>query len=208
MDLFLWLQSQDIGQTHSGLPQCTSRPFISAEPAHHNRVESPPQSSESNIQAVGGSSSGHSPQLASSPVYVSSSGATSTGDRCSITRLAAVVNVHVSTISPAQQSHSEAQDDPGGRGDTHSPLVAVTTMVSTLTMSVCGPPSILSVPARPTVTRGLCLERQIVPSACMEALMQHYQAAGFSREVSKLATAPRRPSTDTMYDDRWLRFAN
>ena len=38
--------------------------------------------------------------------------------------------------------------------------------------------------------------------------MQHYQAAGFSKEVSKLATAPRRPSTNRMYDDSWLRFAN
>ena len=38
--------------------------------------------------------------------------------------------------------------------------------------------------------------------------MQHYQAAGFLREVSKLATGPRRPSTNRMYDDRWLCFAN
>ena len=40
--------------------------------------------------------------------------------------------------------------------------------------------------------------------------MQHYQAAGFSREVFKLAAAPtcRRPSTNRMYDDRWLRFTN
>ena len=30
-------------QTHSGLLQCDSRPVISAEPAHHNRVESPPK---------------------------------------------------------------------------------------------------------------------------------------------------------------------
>ena len=45
-------------------------------------------------------------------------------------------------------------------------------------------------------------------SARMEALMQHYQAAGFLKEVSKLAAAPRRPSTNRMYDDRWLRLAN
>ena len=48
------------------------------------------------------------------------------------------------------------------------------------------------------------------PSARMEALMQHYQAAEFSTEVSEpqFAAAPtcRRPSTDRMYDDRWLRF--
>ena len=82
------------------------------EPAHHDRVESPPQSRESDIQTVGNSSSGqvcHSPQHASSPVHGSSSGASSTDDRCFVTGLAGEVNVHVSTISPAQQSHSEAQ---------------------------------------------------------------------------------------------------
>ena len=48
---------------------------------------------------------------------------------------------NVSTVSTAQQSYSEAQDDPGGRGDTHSRLLAISTVVFTLTMSVCGPPS-------------------------------------------------------------------
>ena len=73
----------------------------------------------------------HSPQHASSPVHGSSSGASSTGDRCFVTGLAGEANVHVSTVSPAQQSHSEAQDHQDGRGDTHRPLVAVTTVVST-----------------------------------------------------------------------------
>ena len=84
-------------------------------------------------------------------------------------------------------------------------------MVSTPTRSVCGPPMFLSVLLRSTVTTGLCLGRQVVPSARMKALMQHYQAAGFLKEVSRLAAAPRRPSTNRMYDDRWLRlnaFAN
>ena len=36
--------------------------------------------------------------------------------------------------------------------------------------------------------------------------MQHYQAAGFSGEVSRHAAAPRRPSTNRMFDDRCLRF--
>ena len=36
--------------------------------------------------------------------------------------------------------------------------------------------------------------------------MRHYKAAGFSDEVSWLAAAPKRPSTNRMYDDRWLRF--
>ena len=201
-----------MSQTHSGLPKCDSRPLVSAEPAHHDRVESPPRSHESDIQTVENSSSGqvcHSPQHASSQVHGSSSGASSTGDRCFVTGLAGEVNVHVSTVSPAQQSHSEAQDHPDGRGDTHRPLVAVTTVVSTPATIECGSPAtILSVPQRPFVTTGLYLKRQVIPSARMEVLMQHYQAAGFSREVSKFVAAPtcRRPSTNRMYDDRWLRF--
>ena len=49
---------------------------------------------------------------------------------------------------------------------------------------------------------------RVVPSASMEALMQHYKAAGFLDEVSKLAAAPRKPSTNRMQDDRWLRFTH
>ena len=145
-------------QTHSVLPKCDSRPLVSAEPAHHDRVESPSRSRESDIQTVGNSSSGqvcHSPQHASSPVHGSSSGASSTGDRCFVTGLAGEVNVHVSTISPAQQSHSEAQEHPHGRCDTHRPLVAVTTVVSTPATIECGSPAtILSVPQRPLSQQG------------------------------------------------------
>ena len=36
--------------------------------------------------------------------------------------------------------------------------------------------------------------------------MRHYKAAGFSDEVCRLAAAPKRPSTNRMYDDHWLRF--
>ena len=161
-------------QTHSVLPKCGSRPLVSAKPAHHDRVEPPPRSRESDIQTVGNSSSlqvCHSPQHASFPVHGSSSGASSTGDRCFVTGLAGEVNVHVSTVSPAQQSHSEAQEHPDGRGDTHRPLVAVTTVVSTPATIECGSPAmILSVPQRPFVTTGLYLKRQVVPSARMEVL--------------------------------------
>ena len=38
--------------------------------------------------------------------------------------------------------------------------------------------------------------------------MQHYQAAGFSKEVSRLAAVPRRPSINKVYDDRWHHFAH
>ena len=95
-------------------------------------------------------------------------------------------------------SHSEAQDHPNGRGDTHRPLVAVTTVVSTPATIKCGSSAtILSVPQRPFVTTGLYPKQQVIPSALMEALMQHYQAAGFSDKVSRLGAAPRRPSTST-----------
>ena len=38
--------------------------------------------------------------------------------------------------------------------------------------------------------------------------MQHYQASGFLREVSKLTAAHRRPSRNRMYDNRGIRLAN
>ena len=40
-------------------------------------------------------------------------------------------------------------------------------------LRLCGSPTILSVPQRPVVTTGLYLEQQVVPSARMEAFMQH-----------------------------------
>ena len=110
------------------------------------------------------------------PVHVSSSGASSTGNRCLVTGLAGEVDVHVYTVSPAHK----VMDHSDRRGDTHRPLVAVTTLVSTSTSPVCGPPALPSILQRPVVTTGFYLERQVIPSAHMEALMQHYQAAGFS----------------------------
>ena len=87
------------GQTHFGLTKHLG------EPAHNNRVESPPQNSDPDLWDVGNSHRGHvcnSPQHASSPVYVSDPGASSTGDRWSVTRLAGVVDVHVSTVPPVE----------------------------------------------------------------------------------------------------------
>ena len=120
---------------------------------------------------------------------------------CSVSGLAGEVNVHVFSIPSAQQSHSEAP--------VHSPMVAESVVVSTPTLSLCGTPSSLSLPSRSSVPAGseVCLGRKVVPSARMEALMRQYRAAGFSDEVSRLAAAPRRPSTNRIYDDWWLRFA-
>ena len=72
-----------------------------------------------------------------------------------------------------------------------------------------GPHSVLSVLPRSSVSTESEIHHgwKVVPSARMEALMQHYKTAGFSDEVFTLASAPRRPSTNHMYDDRWLCFA-
>ena len=81
------------------------------------------------------------------------------------------------------------------RGNSHSPLVAELVVVSTPTSSLCGTPSRLSLPSGSSVLAGpeVCLRRKVVPSARMEALIRHYEAEGFSDEVSRLTAAPRRP---------------
>ena len=38
--------------------------------------------------------------------------------------------------------------------------------------------------------------------------MQHFQGAGFSEEISRLAVAPRRSSLNLILDDRWLCFVH
>ena len=79
------------------------------------------------------------------------------------------------------------------------------------TSTLCGSPTVLSILPGSTVSAEpeIHLGRKVTPSARMKALMRHYKAAGFSDELSRLAAAPRRPSTNNnMYDDRWLRFSN
>ena len=70
---------------------------------------------------------------------------------------------------------------------TGRPLVAISTMVSTLDTTVCGSSSNSTIPQRSVVLTMVHLWREVIPSACMEALMQHFQAAGFSEAVSRLA---------------------
>ena len=71
-----------------------------------------------------------------------------------VSGLAREVNVHVSSIPSAQQSHSEAPVHPGGRSNSHSPLVAETVVVSTPTSSLCGSPPVLSLSSRSSVPAG------------------------------------------------------
>ena len=76
---------------------------------------------------------------------------------------------------------------------------------STPTSSLCGSPLC----AFPTVeifcpSRIRSMSRTESRTICYTI---HFKAAGFSDEVSRLAAAPKRPSTNRMYNDRWLRFA-
>ena len=188
-------------KTYSRLSERDSRPPISSEQANTDRVVPSPRDRETYLQGLGDTRGRHvcnSVELPPSSVHVSNSRAKSPSGGCSVSGLAGEVNVHVSSIPSAQQSHSEAPVHPDGRGNSHSPLVAESVVVSTPTSSLCGTPSSLSLPSRSSVPAGseVCLGRKVIPSARMEALMRHYKAAGFSDEVSRLAAAPRWPSTN------------
>ena len=76
--------------------------------------------------------------------------------------------------------------------------------------SLCGSPPVLSLPSRSSVPAGSArsMSRAESRTICTHGGSHvNYKAAGFSDEVSRPAAAPRRPSTNRMYDDRWLRFA-
>ena len=180
------------GKAYSRLSERDSRPPISPESANIDRVVPPPRDRATSLQGF---------ELPPSSVHVSNSGAKSPSVGCSVSGLAGEVNVHVSPIPPAQQSHSEASIHSGGRGSPRSPLVADSIVVFTSTTSLCGTPPSSSLLLRSSVPTGseVHLGRKVVQSARMEALMRHYKVAGFSKEVSRLAAAPRRPSTNRMY---------
>ena len=164
------------GETHCRLPERDSRPHISSESANTNRVVPTPRDRETHLQGLGDTRSRHvcdTVELPPSSVHVSSSGAKSPSGGCSVSRLAGEVNVHVSTLSPAQQGRAEVTVNSCGRGDSRSPLVAVSTVVSTPTTSLCGTPVVSPIPSRSSVPAGpeVHLRRKVIPSARMEALM-------------------------------------
>ena len=73
------------------------------------------------------------------------------------------------------------------------PLLAVSAIFSSPDPPVCVDQKLVPpVPLRPAVSSRLHLGLEVVPSARMEARMQHSQATGFSEEVSRLAATPRR----------------
>ena len=173
-----------LGKTYSRLSERDSRLPISSQSVNIDRVVPPSRDRETYLQGLGHTRNRHfrnTVELPPSSVHVSNSGTKSPSGGCSVSGLAGEVNVHVSPIPPAQQGHAEASIHSGGRGDSRSPLVADSIVVSTSTTPLCGiPPSSplpsgSSVPAGPEVRLGW----KVVPSACMEGLMRHYKAAGF-----------------------------
>ena len=109
--------------------------------------------------------------------------------------------VHVSAVPLTQQSHSETMSNSGGLNDSNSPLVAITTMVSTPASTLYGPSYVFSILPGSIVTTGteVHLGWKIVPSAHMKAVMQHYKVLDFQKiEVSRLPAAPSRPSTNRL----------
>ena len=133
-------------KTHSRLSERDSRPPISSEPANTDRVVPTPRDREPYLQVLGDTRSRHvcnTVELPPSSVHVSSSGAKRPSGGCSVSGLAGEVIVHVSPIPPAQQSHAETAVHSGGGGDSCSPLVAVSVVVSTSTLSLCGTPLVL-----------------------------------------------------------------
>ena len=111
-------------KTYSRLSERDSRPPISSESANTDRVESPPRDCEPHLWVLGDTSSRHvrdCVELPPSLVHVSNFGDTSPSGGCSVSGLAGEVNVHVSSIPSAQQSHSGAPVHPGGRSNSHRP---------------------------------------------------------------------------------------
>ena len=152
-------------------------------------MDSKSRDCQTDFPVLGDSRSGHghvcvSQQSSPTSVQASSSGATSTGGGCSVTRLAGEINVHVSADSSAQQDHSEITGHPSSRSDNVCSLVAITTVVPTPTSTLHGSPTVLAIPLGSTVSAepGIHLGRNVVPSARMEALMQHYKADWATRD--------------------------
>ena len=171
-------------KTYPRLSERDSRPPITSKPANTDRVVPTPRDREAYLQGLGDTRSRqvcNTVELPPSLVHFSNSGAKSPSGGCSVSGLAGEVNVHVSPIPLAQQSHAEASVHSGGGGNSRIPLVAVSAVFSTSATSLCGTPSSSPLPWRSSVPAGseVHLRRKVVPSARMEALMRHYKAAGF-----------------------------
>ena len=104
---------------------------------------SPSRNRNPNLSDMGNSNSGHvcySPQHPS-PQLISQILEPQALAIEALSQDSGMEDVHVSTVSLAQQIHSESMCHPGRQANSYCPLVADTAMVPTPASTVCGPPS-------------------------------------------------------------------
>ena len=146
VDLFLWLESQNIIVRARHIPGCLNviadhlsrpnQPIPTEWSLHPEIVERIFRVWGTPVDMFATLSNSHLPRFMS-PIPEPRALAVD----ALVSGLAGKVNVHVSPIPPAQQSHAEVSIHSGGRGNSRSPLVAVSVVVSTSTTSLCGTPS-------------------------------------------------------------------
>jgi hypothetical protein len=114
------------------------------------------------------------------------------------------MDVYVSSISNTKYGNTETTNNSGGGNHNDSPTLTISNMVPTITENVCGTSITTSTTTRSTESTDKSIpQRQPIPSASMEIVAKHLQATGFSEEVASIAAAPRRASTNRLYDGRW-----
>ena len=138
------------------------------------------------------------------PSYVSNSGASSTGDRCFVTRLAGAVDVYMFPLFPLLNKVIQklwvTQD---GEIILIAPWWPSKPWFPQLLGLSVNHPCIIPYRRDLLSQLGLVSDGKSYHLHAWR-LVQQYQAAGFSEEVSRLVAAPRRPSTNCM----WLCFAH
>ena len=123
VELFLWLESQDIIVRARHIPGCLN---VIADHLSRPNQPIPTEWSLHPEIVLGDTRSRHvcdTVELPPSSVHVSSPGAKSPGGGCSVSRLVEEVNVHVPTFYPAQQGRAEITVHSSGRGDPRSPRI-------------------------------------------------------------------------------------
>ena len=108
--------------------------------------------------------------------------------------------VHVSTVPLVQQSHSETMATQDSKIILLAPWWLSQPWFPHLLRPCVDHPCIIPYCRDLLSQPEFVLDSKFIPYARMKDLMQHYQAAGFSEEVSSLAAVPRRPSTNQMYN--------
>jgi hypothetical protein len=112
---------------------------ITQPPGTTLRMTTPSNGVVSSVQSMGNSAGGHvchSPQRSTSSVCIPGPRSPGHGSRCAVPILGEPVDVHVSTISSTNSGNAETSGHSAGGVDTHSPLVAISSVFPTPTSFV------------------------------------------------------------------------